>query len=58
MQRQKRPTGRGRFVGVDQAHAPDMHQAKKVNPWHFGMKAHIGADADSGIARRVTAGGS
>ena len=27
---------------------PDMHQAKKGKPWHFGMKAHIGADAHSG----------
>ena len=22
---------------------PEMHQTKKGNPWHFGMKAHIGA---------------
>jgi IS5 family transposase len=27
---------------------PEMHQVKKGNEWHFGMKAHIGADADSG----------
>ena len=27
---------------------PDMHQTKKGNEWHFGMKAHIGVDADSG----------
>ncbi|MDP1045510.1 IS5/IS1182 family transposase, partial [Klebsiella pneumoniae] len=25
---------------------PEMHQTKKGNQWHFGMKAHIGADAD------------
>ncbi len=24
---------------------PEMHQAKKGNQWHFGMKAHIGVDA-------------
>ncbi|MCG9722879.1 IS5 family transposase, partial [Shewanella sp. Isolate7] len=24
---------------------PDMHQTKKGNEWHFGMKAHIGVDA-------------
>ena len=23
---------------------PDMHQTKKGNQWHFGMKAHIGAE--------------
>jgi IS5 family transposase len=27
---------------------PEMHQTKKGNQWHFGMKAHIGADAESG----------
>ncbi|MBW7832193.1 MAG: IS5 family transposase [Simplicispira suum] len=28
---------------------PEMHQTKKGNQWHFGMKAHIGADAHSGL---------
>ena len=28
---------------------PQMHQTKKGNQWHFGMKAHIGVDADSGL---------
>jgi IS5 family transposase len=32
---------------------PEMHQAKKGNQWHFGMKAHIGADADSGLVHTV-----
>ena len=27
---------------------PEMHQAKKGNQWHLGMKAHIGVDAASG----------
>ena len=27
---------------------PEMHQTKKVKQWHFGMKAHIGVDADLG----------
>jgi len=27
---------------------PEMHQTKKGNEWHFGMKAHIGADEQSG----------
>jgi IS5 family transposase len=33
----------------------EMHQAKKGNAWHFGMKAHIGADADSGLVHSVQA---
>ena len=32
---------------------PDMHQAKKGNQWHFGMKAHIGVDAESGLVHTV-----
>ncbi|MDF3886701.1 IS5 family transposase [Cupriavidus basilensis] len=32
---------------------PEMHQAKKGNQWHFGMKAHIGVDADSGLVHAV-----
>ena len=32
---------------------PEMHQAKKGNQWHFGMKAHIGVDATSGLAHSL-----
>src|ERR1700684_387760 len=32
---------------------PEMHQTKKGNEWHFGMKAHIGVDADSGLVHSV-----
>ena len=32
---------------------PEMHQTKKGNNWHFGMKAHIGVDADSGLVHTV-----
>ncbi|WP_066263407.1 IS5 family transposase [Hydrogenophaga flava] len=32
---------------------PEMHQTKKGNQWHFGMKAHIGVDADSGLVHTV-----
>ena len=32
---------------------PEMHQTKKGNNWHFGMKAHIGADAASGLVHTV-----
>ena len=33
---------------------PEMHQAKKGNQWHFGMKAHLGVDADSGLVHSVS----
>ncbi len=33
---------------------PEMHQTKKGNQWHFGLKAHIGADAASGLVHTVT----
>ncbi|RQW18358.1 IS5 family transposase [Rhodobacteraceae bacterium CH30] len=32
---------------------PEMHQTKKGNQWHFGMKAHIGVDAASGLVHTV-----
>ena len=34
---------------------PEMHQAKKGNNWHFGMKLHIGVDADTGLVHSVRA---
>ena len=33
---------------------PEMHQTKKGNEWHFGMKMHIGADADTGLIHSLT----
>ena len=33
---------------------PDARQTKKGNTWHFGYKAHIGVDRDSGIVHDVT----
>jgi transposase, IS5 family len=33
---------------------PQMHQTKKGNQWHFGMKAHIGVDVASGVVHTVT----
>ena len=33
---------------------PEMSSTKKNGQWHFGMKAHIGVDARSGIVRFVT----
>ena len=30
-----------------------MRQTKKGNEWHFGMKVHIGADAETGVVHSV-----
>ena len=32
---------------------PEMHQSRKGKQWYFGMKAHIGVDADSGLVHTV-----
>jgi IS5 family transposase len=32
---------------------PEMRQTKKGKNWYFGMKAHIGVDADSGLVHTV-----
>ena len=32
---------------------PEMHQTRKGKQWHFGMKAHIGVDAESGLVHTV-----
>jgi IS5 family transposase len=32
---------------------PEMHQTQKGQQWYFGMKAHIGVDADSGLVHTV-----
>lgn len=37
---------------------PDAHQVKKGNAWHFGYKAHIGADKDSGLVHTVEVTGA
>jgi IS5 family transposase len=37
----------------DKARDPEMHQTKKGNHYYFGMKAHIGADAESGLVHTV-----
>lgn len=33
----------------DKARDPEMHQVKKGNQWHFGMKVHVGADSKTGL---------
>ena len=37
----------------DKARDPEMHSSKKGNQWYFGMKAHIGVDADAGLVHTV-----
>lgn len=37
----------------DKARDPEMHASKKGKQWYFGMKAHIGVDADSGLVHTV-----
>ncbi len=34
---------------------PEMQQTKKGNQWHFGMKAHIGVDSETGIVHSLSA---
>ena len=33
---------------------PEMHQTKKGNEWRFGMKVHIGVDAQTGVVHSVS----
>ena len=33
----------------EKARDPEMHQTKKGNQWHFGMKIHVGADSKTGL---------
>lgn len=35
------------------ARDPEMHSTQKGNQWFFGCKAHIGADAESGLVHTV-----
>ncbi len=30
-----------------------MHQTRKGNEWHFGMKLNIGVDAESGLTHSL-----
>ena len=38
---------------LPQARDPEMHQVKKGNQWYFGMKAHIGVDAATGLVHSL-----
>ena len=33
---------------------PEMHQTKRGSQWHFGMKAHIGVDSETGLVHSVS----
>jgi IS5 family transposase len=33
---------------------PEMHQTKKGNEWHFGMKLHIGTDSQTGLVHSAS----
>ena len=35
------------------ARDPEMHQTKKGNQWHFGMKAHVGVDSQNKVIHSV-----
>jgi IS5 family transposase len=37
---------------------PDAHQVKNGNTWHFGYKAHIGVDKETGLAHHVEVTGA
>ena len=38
----------------DKSRDPEMHQTKKGNEWHFGMKLHIGADSTTGLVHSAS----
>lgn len=38
----------------DKSRDPEMHQTKKGNQWHFGMKLHIGADSKTGLVHSAS----
>ena len=38
----------------DKQRDPEMRQTKQGNQWYFGMKAHIGVDAESGLVHTAT----
>ena len=38
----------------DKSRDQEMHQTKKGNEWHFGMKLHIGADSKTGLVHSAS----
>ncbi|MDE2118260.1 MAG: IS5 family transposase [Betaproteobacteria bacterium] len=39
---------------ADNARDPEMHQTRKGNQWHFGMKVHIGVDSKTGLTHSAS----
>lgn len=39
---------------IQERRDPEMHQVKKGQQYYFGMKLHIGVDADSGLVHSMT----
>ena len=39
---------------ADNARDPEMHQTRKGNQWHFGMKVHIGVDSRLGLTHSAS----
>ena len=37
----------------DKSRDPEMHQTRKGNQWHFGMKAHIGVDSKTKLIHSI-----
>lgn len=40
---------------ADRQRDPEAHSVKKGNQWHFGYKAHIGVDSETGLVHHVKA---
>ena len=43
---------------MDKKRDKDAHSVKKGNQWHFGYKAHIGVDKDSGLVHHLKVTGA
>lgn len=43
------PSSKRRALNRENARDPEMHQTRKGNQWHFGMKMHIGVDDTLGL---------
>lgn len=44
------PSAKNKAKARDQ----EMHQTRKGSPWYFGMKTHIGVNAESGLVHTAT----
>lgn len=44
----------GSTKNADNARDPEMHQTRKGNQWHFGMKVHIGVDSKTGLTHSAS----